>query len=217
MMRHAPSDDAPSRMHIADTWRWKQDGASWMASLSLPTGDAATVNRSVAAAVAGLLDDLAPLARARTAMLLVDDGPTRLTRHPDETYAQFHARLLDVIAAHPRPLTAVELGLDVRVWVRTTDSPDRPELAWISYPGIELGLHVLPLEGRAWVEFSLDNTLFSAFTYPDKDPNPLYAFNQPLLEAALRRLRARSTSPLDLEGELPGTYEFGFSPNRDDY
>jgi hypothetical protein len=217
MTTHAPNDDAPSRTHTADTWRWKQDGASWMASLPLPIGDAATTNRSVAAAVGGLLDDFAPLARVRTPLLLADDGPTRLTRHPDETYAQFRARLLDAIAAHPLPLTAVELGLDVRVWVRTTDSPDRPELAWISYPGIELGLHVLPMEGRAWVEFSLDNTLFSAFTYPDKDPNPLYPFNQPLLEAALRRLRARSTGPLDREGELPGTHEFGFSSDRDDY
>jgi hypothetical protein len=49
------------------------------------------------------------------------------------------------------------------------------------------------------------------------DPNPLYPLNQPLLEAALRRLRARSTGPLDREGELPGTYEFGFSSDRNDY
>ncbi|OLT00518.1 hypothetical protein BJF90_34990 [Pseudonocardia sp. CNS-004] len=171
----------------------------------------------MAAAVAGLLDDFTPLARARTAMALTADGPTHLTWHPDETYAQFRARLLGAIAAHPLPLVAVQFGLDVQVWVRTTDSPDRPELAWLSYPGIELGLHRLAKEDRAWVEFSLDNTLFSAFTYPDMDPNPLYPLNQPLLEVALRRLSARSTDPLDREGELPGTYEFGFSSDRDDY
>ena len=164
--------------------------------------------------VAGLLDDFISLARLRTATLLANDGPTCLTWRADEPYAQFHARLLDAIAAHPLPLTAVELGLDVRVWVRTTDSPDRPQLAWLSYPGIELGLH---LDDSTWVDFSLDNTLFSAFTYPDEDPNPLYPLNQPLLEAALRRLRARATEPLDRTGELPGTYEFGFSSDRDDY
>ena len=214
MSTDAPDDDAPSRKEIADTWRWKQDGASWLAYLPLPSGDAATVNRWVAAAVAGLLDDFTSLARVRIAKLLTDDGPTRFTRPADETYAQFRARLLDAIAARPLPLIAVELGLDVQVWVHTTVSPDRPELAWLSYPGIELGLH---LDDSAWVNFSLDNTLFSAFTYPDKDPNPLYPLNQPLLEAALRRLRARSTDPLDRTGELPGTHEFGFSPDRDDY
>jgi hypothetical protein len=62
-----------------------------------------------------------------------------------------------------------------------------------------------------------DDTLFSAFTYPDMEPNPLHALKQPLLEARLRRLRARSTDPLDREGELPGTCEFGFSSDRDDY
>jgi hypothetical protein len=206
----APDNDAPSREEIADTWRWKQDGASWIASLSRPGAEAA-VNRWMAATVDGLLTDFAPLARVRTAMLLGDDGPTHLTRRLDEPYAQFRARLLDAISGHPLPVTYVKLGLDVRVWVRTKDSPDSPQLAWLSYPGIELGVH---LDDSAWVEFSLENTLFSAFTYPDMNPNPLYPLNQPLLEAALRRLRERSTGPLDREGELPGTYEFGFSSDR---
>jgi hypothetical protein len=214
MSTDAPDDDAPSREEIADTWRWRQNGASWMASLPRPGGDAATVSRWMADTVGGLLDDFAPLARVRTAMLLADDGPRHLTRGPDEPYAQFRARLLDAIREHPLPVTYVRLGLDVRVWVRTKDSPDRPELAWLSYPGIELGVH---LDDSAWVEFEIDNTLFSAFTYPDMEPNPLYPPNQPLLEAALRRLRARATDPLDRAGELPGTYEFGFSPDRDDY
>ena len=214
MSAEAPDYDAPSREEIADTWRWRQNGASWIASLSRPSGDAAAVNRWMAGTVDGLLTDFASLARVRTAMLLADDGPTHITSRPDEPYAQLRARLIDAIEEHPLPVTFVRLGLDVRVWVRTKDSPDRPELAWLSYPGIELGAH---LDDSAWVEFSLDNTLFSAFAYPDMDPNPLYPLNQPLLEAALRRLRARSTGPLDREGELPGTYEFGFSSGRDDY
>lgn len=215
MSTNIPDDDAPSREAIADTWDWKQDGVSWLAELSPSSGgDAATVNCWVAATVAGLLEDFIPLARVRTAMLLAHGGPTHLTRQGDEPYAKFRARLLDAIAKHPLPLIYVELGLDVRVWVRTTDSPDRPELAWISYPAIELGLH---LQDDVWVEFSLENTLFSAFSYPDKDPNPLYPLNQPLLEAALRRLRARATEPLDRAGELPGKHEFGFSSDRDDY
>jgi len=217
MNTDAADDDAPSREEIADTWRWKQDAASWQASLAFPGGDPATANRWVAETVAGLLDDFTPLARVRTAMLLADDGPTHLTLRADESYAQFRARLLDTIGGHPLSLTDVELAVDIRVRVRTTDSPDRPELAWLSYPRTELALHLLPEEARAWVDFSLANTLFSAFTYPDKDPNPLYPLNQPLLEAGLRRLRARATDPLDRSGELPGRHEFGFSPDRDDY
>lgn len=219
MSTDAPDDDAPSRQEIADTWRWKQDAASWQANLAFPGGggDAATSNRSVAAMVAGLLDDLTPLARVRTALLVADDGPTGLARRADEPYAQFRARLVQAVGAYPSPLLEVELGLDVRVSVRTTDSPDRPEVTWLSYPGIELVLHLLPAESRAWVDFSLSNTLFSAFTYPDKDPNPLYPLNQPVLEAALRRLRARATEPLDRSGELKGTLEFGFSADPDDY
>ncbi|HEY2383485.1 MAG TPA: hypothetical protein VGK48_20115 [Terriglobia bacterium] len=217
MSTNAPDNDAASREEIADTWRWKQDAASWQANLAFPGGDAAAVNRWVAATVDGLLADFAPLARVRTATLLAGDGPIRLTRTADERAEQFRARLLDAIRTHPLPVTSVELGLDIRVWVRTTDSPDRPELAWLSYPGIELRLQLLPTESRAWVDFSIENTLFSAFTYPDEDPNPLYPLNQPLLEAALRRLRARATDPLDRSGELKGACEFGFSPDRDDY
>ena len=214
MSTDTPNDDAPSREEIADTWRWKQDAASWQASLAFPGSEAATVNRWMAATIAGLLGDFTPLARVRTATLLADDGPTRLTRQADVPYAQFRELLLDAIGGHPLPATDVELDLDVRVWVRTTASPDRPELAWLSYPGIQLELH---LDDSAWVDFSIENTLFSAFTYPDEDPNPLYPLNQPLLEAALRRLRARATEPLDRSGELNGTYEFGFSSDRDDY
>jgi hypothetical protein len=217
MSTNAPDDDAPSREEIADTWRWKQAGAAWLANLAFPDGDPVTANRWVAVTLAGLLDDFAPLARARTLTLLADDGPACLARLADEPYAQFRTRLLEAISGHPRPLTDVELELDVRVWVRTTDSPHHPELAWLSYPGTELGLHLLPQEARAWVDLSLANTLFSAFTYPDKDPNPLHALNQPLLETALRRLRARATDPLDRTGELPGAHEFGFSSDSDDY
>lgn len=214
MSTEAPDVDSPSSKEIADTWRWKQDGASWVASVSFSTGDAPTVNRLVANAAAGLFDDFAPLARVRTAMLLAEGGPTHLMRQPGERCIAFHARVLDGIAAHALPLLAVELGLDVRIWMCTTESPNRPELAWLSYPGIELGLH---LTDTAWVEFELDNTLFSAFTYPDMDPNPLHPLNQPLLEGALRRMRARFAEPLQLYGELPGRIEFGFSSDRDDY
>lgn len=215
MSTNALDDDAPSCEYIADTWRWKQDGARWLAFLPFPPGgDAATVNRWVAATVDGLLEDFAPLARMRTAMLLADEGPTSIKRKVGEPYALFRARLLNAVGAHPLPLIEVNLGLDVRVWVRTADSPRHPRLAWISYPGIELELH---LDDEPWVRFSLDTTLFSAFTYPDMDPNPLYPLNQPLLETVLRRLRARAAEPLDLAGELPGTHEFGFSPDRDDY
>ena len=215
MSSNAPDDDAPSCEYIADTWRWKQDGARWLASLTFPAGgDGATAKRWVAATVAGLLEDFTPLARVRTAMLLADEGPTSLTRKMGEPYALFRTRLLNAVGAHTRPLIEVNLALDICVWVRTTDSPQRPKLAWISYPGIELGLH---LEDEAWVNFSLDTTLFSAFTYPDMDPNPLYPLNQPQLETSLRRLRARAAEPLDLAGELPGTFEFGFSPDPDDY
>lgn len=216
MRTDSHDDDAPSREEIADTWRWKQSAASWIASLSRPSGDAATVNRWMAATVARLLNDFAPLARVRTAMLLADVGPTRLTRRPDETYAQFHARMLEAIAAQPLPLSEVLLELDLRVWVRTVESPDRPELAWISYPGTEIDLED-QRDGTVSVAFRLANTLFSAFTYMDGDDNPLHPFNQPLLEAALHRLRSFSDEPLDLMGDLPGTHELGFSSDRDDY
>ena len=45
MSTNAPDDDAPSREEIADTWRWKQDAASWQANLAFPGGDAAAVRR----------------------------------------------------------------------------------------------------------------------------------------------------------------------------
>jgi hypothetical protein len=211
---HVPDEDEPPREAIADTWRWRQNGASWVASLPSPEGNPASVNRWMADTVQGLLDDFESLARVRTAMLLADDGPRNLERRPEEPYSLFRARLLDSVRQHPQPVTLVELALDLRVWLRTKDFPESPELAWLSYPGIELALH---LDDTAWVEFSLDNTLFSAFTYPDMDPNPLYPLNQALLEAVLRRLRARARHRLDREGELPGTYEFGFLPDRDDY
>jgi hypothetical protein len=217
MSTELPDDDAPSREEIADTWRWKQDAASWLANLAFPGGDVAAANRWIAGAIAGLLGDFTALARVRTAMLLDDDARSDLTKGAEEPYAQLRTRLLDAIAGHPRPLTDVELGLDLQVWVRTIDCADRPSLAWLSYPGTALALHVIPAEGRAWIEFSISNTLFSAFTYPDKDPNPLHSLNQPLLEAALRRLRARATDPLDRAGELRGADEFGFSSDPDDY
>jgi len=209
-------DDAPSRNEIADTWRWKQSAASWTASLSRPDGEMATMNRWLTDTVAGLLSDFAPLARVRAAMLLADDGPIRLKRRPDEPYAQFRAQLLDTILGHPLPLSEVLLELDLRVWVRTVESPDRPELAWIAYPGTALDLEDLR-DGTISVAFKLSNTLFSAFTYMDGDENPLHPLNQPLLDSVLRRLRARSAEPLDLMGDLPGTHEFGFSSDRDDY
>ena len=39
MSTDTPNDDEPSRKEIADTWRWKQDGASWLAYLSPPRAE----------------------------------------------------------------------------------------------------------------------------------------------------------------------------------
>jgi hypothetical protein len=212
----APDDDAPPREFIADTWCWKADAATWIANLASPGGDAMTANGWLADLVAGVLGDFTPLVRVHSARLL-GDGPVHLAWHEGERYATFRGRLLDAIRAYPTPLSEVELSLDLRVWVHTADSPARPVFAWVRYPKIALLFQIDTHDSLATVAFDLTNTLFCAFTYPDKEPNPLYSLNEPLLEDALHHLRARSDDELTRTGELKGKHEFGFSPDRDDY
>jgi hypothetical protein len=210
-------DDAPPREPITDTWRGKYDGAAWIARFDHPGGDAAAVNAWCVALIDGVLADFTPLARVHAAMLLVDSGPVRLASRAGEAHATFRARVRDAIHALALPLIAVELALDLRVWFRAVDSPDQPALAWLRHPHMELVLSLDADTASASLAFEVTCTIFSAFSYPDLDPNPLHALNQPLLEAALRRFRARSRDEFTIAGELPGRHEFGFSSDRDDY
>ena len=214
-----PNDDAPAREPIEDTWRWKQDAASWAVDFDGPVGDqTTTVNHWWSDLIARPLDDFAPLARAREVTLVDEQAAKRIAWRPHEPYVRFRERLLNAIRQHPAPLTNVDLDLDLRVWFRTKESPDRPVLAWLSFPGTRLVIYVDRQDRHGWALFELAHSLFSALTYPDMDDNrELHALNQPLLADALQRWQRRAGVPLQFEEDLAGTFEFGFSSDPDDY
>ena len=208
-------DEAPVDA-LRDTWEWRQDGASWFVDLEAPSLDPAHLGPWWADLVDAWLDDFSELVRVREASL-VDNTEHTLARRPEEPFVMFRRRVLDAIRSSPDRLHQTTLYLDLRAWVRTAESPDRPVVGWIEIDSLELYVHIGD-DGEGYASFDLPVSLFSPAPRSNRPASnlELHGLNQPVLRRALERWATRTGQSLQLGGELPFRREFGFAHPDDD-
>lgn len=132
---------------------------------------------------------------------------------PENPYEDYIKIIIDAIQKYPTAVEELRMQVDLLVFVRTEESPNQPIPGWVRELG-ELVIRGGPEFGEPYLCFSIEHTLFRAFSYYGKDNRELFSLNQPLLENALRRLEKCFGEICEVEG-LPGIYEYGFLPDEE--
>ncbi|MEH2243027.1 hypothetical protein [Nostoc sp.] len=205
---------------LLDTWAGKKSAGSWgvtppfdFTSLSIQSVNAWHINNSMM----GTLDAFDELARVWS--VYFSSSPfseikgVTLEWPPENSYEEYLENVSKAMREHCAAIERLEMEVDLFVYIRTPESPDKPTRSWVR----NLGRFVMwggPEDGEPYFSFSMHHTLFYPFSYHNSaDNSELYSLNQPLLENALRRWEKRFGSISEVEG-LQGIYEYGFLPEE---
>lgn len=118
---------------------------------------------------------------------------------------------MQAVREYPVPLDTLNIEVDLFVYVRTQESPERPIRAWVRLPRNEFIILGGPENQQPYLRFETGYTLFRPLSKDYEDNSELYSLNQPLLENALRRWEQRFGAICEVDG-IPGIYEYGFKP-----
>jgi hypothetical protein len=145
-----------------------------------------------------------------------------LKRQAEESYEQYFEKICQAIRDYPVDIAFMTVIVDLYVFVRASEFPDRPIRGWIGSfndAKFEMSLDISnKLEDRQpFIYFAIDNTLFSPYSrFMREDNQELYSLNQPFLKRALqvwkKNLNLGEIS--EVEG-LPGIYKYGFLPEEE--
>lgn len=138
-------------------------------------------------------------------------------RQEEESYEQYLEKICQAIRDYPVDFGFMSVMVDLYVFVRTPESPERPIRAWIGnnyHAGFELSLEIHDeLEDRQpFIYFHVGHSLFCPHSRLYREDNSeLFTLNQPLLENALRTWeKALNLGEIsELEG-LAWIYKYGF-------
>ncbi|MHC5723788.1 MAG: hypothetical protein ACYTXY_06430, partial [Nostoc sp.] len=108
------------------------------------------------------------------------------------------------------PIYSLTLKVDLFVYVRTQDSPNKPVQGWVRYIGEFVFFGGEEGDSEYGLNLSISSTLFCPSSLFYGDNIELYSLNHPLLSHALRLWEKKLGSINDIQG--PGVYEYGFLP-----
>lgn len=133
----------------------------------------------------------------------------------EQIYEEFIDEILKAIRQFSHPIYELDLEVDLLVYVRTQESPNKPILGWTRNNDIANFSMCLDLEDRdTYLFFKMDHTLFYPFCYRTQEDNSeLFSLNQPLLENALKQWEDKFGEILGIEG-LKGIFKYGFLPEE---
>ena len=129
----------------------------------------------------------------------------------EESHEGYLEKAMATIENFPDTICTLEISIDLLVFVRSNESPDKPVYTWIrNFGGFSFcggSIH-----GKPFIYLDMEHTLFcpSSF-FKEKNNSELYSLNQPLLEDALKRWEDKFKAEIEPEG-LPGIYKYGFLP-----
>ena len=179
---------------IRDTWEIRGDVATWYINFKAGFATLSTqeINAWYAKSFFKILDSFALFARLwqvrfRSNAKSKTDEQTMKWESGIE-YEKYIDMILESIKNFPDAIEQLELNLDLYVFVRTEESPDKPIQSWVRHMGnmaIRAGK-----ESEKYAEpvvyMDIDHTLFCPSSMCEVDNSDSYNLNQPLLEKALR-------------------------------
>ncbi|RME25322.1 MAG: hypothetical protein D6798_09255 [Deltaproteobacteria bacterium] len=203
-----PSRDDPDCRPVMDSWRYRQDVATWYFTAARNPDPGVSGNAIIADILRRSIHACRDFLRLRTAEM---QGPARslptLQRGPDESAEAFEARALHAVETAPLDLDSFFADLDLNAWVRL--EPGGPlQRGWIRSAGsFDLTLHPDDL----YLALTLNVLAFCDGNMVGEDNHDLYLRNAPLLADALHRLEEQVGPITEWEGE-PAVGRYGCLP-----
>ena len=199
---------------LKTTWSLKHDAGVWSITPFFDFTSLSTqqVNQWYVDTTLKTINSFASLCRSSavsfTCSAYENIEPLMIRWQSDNSYQEYLERVLKAISEYPGSIEILEIYLDMFVFVRTKESPDKPVRSWVN----DLG-HLTICGGKKYGEpylyLETEHTLFCPYSYSGEDNRELYALNQPLLEKALISWEEKFNAEIEPEG-LPGIYKYGF-------
>lgn len=216
-MSNQPIDKTTDRIQpLNDTWGIKgSDDNYWGITSSFDFTSISTpeVNAWFARVVIETLDAFSDLTRvwevSFSSLYRKDVEPVWLEWKLGDSYEEYIENVLKAIREYPAPIYSLTMKVDLFVYVRTQESPNKPVQVWVRYIG-EFVFFGGPESSEYGLTLDIVGTLFCPSSLFYGDNRELYSLNHPLLSHALRLWEKKLGSINYIQG--PGVYEYGFLP-----
>ena len=205
---------------IQDTWEIRGDIAAWYINFQLDFASLSIqeVNAWYLTAFTKILKSFTLFGRVWQVSFKSNaeskTTETTLKWELEVEYNDYIQEITESIQNFPDSIEQLEINLDLSVFVRTKESPDKPVRAWVRNlahlaicGGKESEKYAKPV-----VYLDIDHTLFCPSSMYEIDNSELYHLNKSFLEKALRNWEQHFGTINEFDG-LEGVYEYGFLPD----
>lgn len=212
---------------LLDTWAVTKLGGDWEMTPNDDLSNTSVEERNTwyAKTMMSIIEAFSPLARAYGISFnsLPDKDQEKKIKYEfiewdlEKPYEKYLERAFQAVKNYSIDIHILYIRVDLFVYVRTEDSPDKPIRAWVRECGdysykmadIEIGIEYL-MNYEPYLALGMTHTLF----YPDSwkghiDNTELFELNRPFLEEALRNLEQKFGVEIE-PNSLPGIYKYGF-------
>ena len=217
MQNQSVSENLPSIEPLIDTWRILSNVGTWyitLDNLDFTHLSYQEINEWYYKTVTNTLEAFSEFGRVWKVFLSPSNREKFkgivLEWQLEESYQVYVEKVLRAIKTFPDIICTLEISIDLLVFVRTKQSPNKPIRAWIRNLGSFSFCGGL-IHGKPFLYFDIEHTLFCLSTYYDENVE-LYSLNQPLLENTLRSWEQKIGKINEVEG-IEGIYEYGFLPD----
>ena len=205
-----------------DSWGAKSEAGDWSISPSYNFKNTSVQERNAwyTEAMMSTVEAFSSLARvSRVSFGSLPDSDNKSFKWDlEESYEKYLEKVCRAIQEYPVDIFRLYILLDLFVYIRTKESPNKPIRTWVGEFGDSIGIGEIQIEIDSLMDyepflyFETTHTLF----YPDswdnhEDNSELAQLNQPLLEEALKNWEQKFDAEIEAEG-LPGIYKYGFLP-----
>ncbi|MEM7590154.1 MAG: hypothetical protein AAF383_01290 [Cyanobacteria bacterium P01_A01_bin.83] len=214
---------------LLDTWAVTKQGGEWDISPSVDLSNTSARERNTwcAEAMMSTIEAFSCLTR----VFRISFGPiptldkkTKVKGKSfswdfNEPYHNFLETAYQSLKDYPVDIYILYIGVDLFVYVRTKESPNKPVRAWIrecgdySYEMADLQISLEHMmNNEPFLYFGMHHTLFYPDSWKGHDDNTeLFELNRPFLEEALKNWEQKFNASIEIEG-LPQIYKYGFLP-----
>jgi hypothetical protein len=215
---------------LLDTWGVKKDAADWSISPPEDLSNTSVKERNTwcAEAMMSTIEAFSSLARVFRISFSPIPNPDQdinvrgksFEWDFNEPYQNYLKKAYQSLKDYPVDIYILYINVDLFVYIRTEESPDKPIRAWIREFGnsieiadIQISLEHL-MNNEPFLYFAMEHTLIYPFSYQGDDNTELFELNQPFLKEALTNWKQKFNAEIETDG-IAGIYEYGFLPYKE--
>jgi len=214
---------------LLDTWAVTKQGGEWEMTPADDLSNTSIEERNTwyAETMMSIIEAFSPLARVYGVSFysIVDRNQKNKIKEEfiewdfKEPLEKYLEKVFQAVKSYPVDIYNLYIRVDLFVYVRTEESPDKPVRAWVrecgdlAYEMADIEISIEPLmDYEPYLALVMNHTLFCPDYWKyDLDNTELFELNKPFLEEALRNLEQKFGVEIEANG-LPQIYKYGFLP-----